>query len=155
MKASIDIKEFIKNEEGLRLTSYDDGQGNLTIGYGHEISSSAHPMKMDVIAANALFEDDILEYEQVVNDAIPIALKQNEFDALVSFAFNLGALQFKISSVVKYMNAHAPYIAANYLMQYCHGNHEVLVGGLLSRRLKETMILLGIEEVGYVHSNQS
>ena len=95
---------------------YDDKNGkpvNLnnplpkgaTIGYGHLIKQNEDFRNgINEIDATNLLKQDILIFEQVVKNNIHSVLTQNQYDALVIFAFNIGTKNFTNSTVVKYIN---------------------------------------------------
>ena len=89
------IKEF----EGLRKEAYYDAAGVPTIGYGH-----THGVRMgDVISeywAEMFLKADLYDVEKQV-DSLGLDLNQPQFDALVSFAFNLGFYKLKTSTLLK------------------------------------------------------
>lgn len=85
---------LIKQYEGCRLAAYKCSAGVWTIGYGH--TAGVHSgMTITQAQADAYLQQDIAKFEGYVNNPayVPITanLIQNQFDALVSFAFNLGA----------------------------------------------------------------
>lgn len=85
---------LIKQCEGCRLVAYRCAAGVWTIGYGH--TAGVHSgMTITQAQADAYLQQDIAKFEGYVNNPayVPITtnLNQNQFDALVSFAFNLGA----------------------------------------------------------------
>jgi GH24 family phage-related lysozyme (muramidase)/murein DD-endopeptidase MepM/ murein hydrolase activator NlpD len=101
-------KEFIKGWEGVKYDSgrqntlyYEDSKGYCTVGWGHLVDEescaslgfTALVSKMSVDEADTLFEKDVLKHEGYVKDAIVAPLFQNEFDALVSLAFNCGHIK--------------------------------------------------------------
>lgn len=94
--------DFIKQHEGLRLTAYDDGTGTQTIGYGH---TKDVPKSITKEEAEAKLVQDIEEHEQAVKEAVKVPLTQEQFDALTSFTFNLGAGALKRSTLLKKLNA--------------------------------------------------
>lgn len=144
MKASPQIIEFIKQQEGIRLHAYNDGFGNITIGYGHKCIP---PYSPDITEEEAisLLETDVAKAENVVAKYIQHPLKQNEFDALVSLVFNIGEKKFAGGSIPEAMNAGHISSAANKVLMYMHDNRGNMIAGLLSRRILESMILLGIK----------
>ena len=89
------LKEF----EGLRKEAYYDAAGVPTIGYGH-----THGVRMgDVISeywAEMFLKADLYDVEKQV-DSLGLDLNQPQFDALVSFAFNLGFYKLKTSTLLK------------------------------------------------------
>ena len=99
MRTTTGTKNKIKQFEGLRLEAYVCAAGVCTIGYGH--TTSVKPG--DVITeaqADAFFESDIRAVENQVN-ALPLHLGQYQFDAVVSFCFNVGIGKFKKSTLYK------------------------------------------------------
>jgi lysozyme len=144
MKASNAIKGLIKSKEGLRLDAYDDGDGNFTIGYGHNLGRKPVVMKITLEEAEQLFVDDITIAETFVNSKITIPISQNAFDSLVSFTFNVGGNIFANSSVVKYINLKQNIKAVQVLLAYCHNNAGEIIPGLYNRRMAEGCILLGV-----------
>lgn len=80
------IKEF----EGCKLTSYLDGGGVWTIGWGHTGTDVEEGQTITQDRADELLLLDLQTAVQGVNDLVKVPLTQNEFDALVSFAYNVG-----------------------------------------------------------------
>ncbi len=88
--------------EGVRLNAYQDVGGVWTIGYGHTPAFKGGKItKQD---AETLLEADLAKFEKAVDDAITMPMTQNQFDAMVSLAFNIGAGAFANSSVVRFFN---------------------------------------------------
>ena len=115
MELGPDAVALLKAIETLRLLPYDDQDGEevtkwvkgATIGYGHLIPANQWDTYKGGITqtqADTLFADDLAPFEKAVRDSITVGLQQYEFDALVIFAFNIGAPGFKGSSVVKLIN---------------------------------------------------
>lgn len=105
MRTTTGTKNKIKRFEGLRLKAYVCAAGVCTIGYGH--TTGVKPG--DVITeaqADAFFESDIRAVENQVN-ALPLHLGQYQFDAVVSFCFNVGIGKFKKSTLYKKIRADA------------------------------------------------
>jgi len=96
MQISDNGVNFIKRFEGLRLTAYLDVAGVPTIGYGHTHTvtraDAASGMTISEETAEYLLRVDLKRYERRVRSYVKVPLNQNEFDALVSFDFNTGAL---------------------------------------------------------------
>jgi lysozyme len=83
--------DFIKGYEKLRLNEYKDQAGNETIGYGHKILPGEDFSKgITKAQALALLKSDVQGAVGEVNAALKVSVKQNQFDALVSLAFNAG-----------------------------------------------------------------
>lgn len=95
--------ELIKSFEGLRQTAARLPDGRWTIGYGHTFSAreGARVTQED---ADALLRFDLLPIVDSLNNMVLVPLNQNQFDALVSFAFNIGVDNFAQSNVLKRIN---------------------------------------------------
>lgn len=104
MKASQKAIDLIKNSEGLRITPYPDKGGRLTIGYGHLIKDGETFPNFDKVVASNLLQDDIKIAEQCINESVKVPINQNQFDALVSFCYNIGCGAFKNSTMLKLLN---------------------------------------------------
>lgn len=90
MRTSNNGIKFIKNFEGCVLKAYNDGYGTPTIGYGHT-SGVSYGMKITQAEADRMLQADLKYYEDNVNKYVnTYNFNQNEFDALVSFAYNIG-----------------------------------------------------------------
>lgn len=102
-------RELIKQREGVRLTAYTDGAGILTIGVGHTSAAGApvvkKGMKITEKESDAILSRDLSIFERAVNESVKVKLNQNEFDALVSLAFNIGGAAFKKSTLLKNLNS--------------------------------------------------
>ncbi len=85
--------------EGLRLDAYVDAAGVWTIGYGHT-KNVRQGDKISEYWAKELLMQDVAEVEREVK-ALGVAKTQGQFDALVSFAFNLGIGNLKRSTLLK------------------------------------------------------
>jgi lysozyme len=82
--------QLIEQFEGLRLNAYDDSTGVWTIGYGH--TKDVHEgQTITREQAESFLRDDLQVAESAVESAVPDTLTNNQFAALVSFTFNLGA----------------------------------------------------------------
>ena len=88
---------IIKNHEGLRLKAYKCSAGVLTIGYGHT-KDVTHDMVITEPDAELLLIQDIIYFEKQLN-SLNLNLNQNQFDALISWIFNLGFYAFMDSTL--------------------------------------------------------
>ena len=95
------IKEF----EGCRLTAYICPAGVLTIGVGHTGPDVKSEMTITQSEADQLLAQDVGRFEKAVTELINVPLKQQEFDALVSFAFNCGAGALERKHLRRRLNA--------------------------------------------------
>ncbi len=101
------IEFLIKEEGGIRLKAYKCQAGILTIGVGHTGKDVKEGMEITEEKAIELLKLDLRRFEDVVNKNINVTLKQHEFDALISLAFNIGCAAFSNSTVVKKINTGA------------------------------------------------
>lgn len=115
MTTSKDGLEFIKREEGCKLVSYKCPAGVWTIGYGHTKHVAAG-MTISMDRAEEYLREDVEEAEKVLNN-MHINFRQGQFDALVSFIFNLGAGAFNGSTLKRLIveGASDSAIAAEFL----------------------------------------
>ena len=120
---------------------YPDPVGLKTIGYGHLVKPGEDfSAGLTQAAVDDLFATDLLRFERciVANISWP-ALTQNQFDALVSLAYNIGEHAFSTSSVKRYLNAGNPAFAADaFLMWKNAGGKPILLG----RRQRERTLFL-------------
>lgn len=103
MKTSKDGILLLKSFEGCRLTAYPDA-GGYSIGYGHH--GVAAGAAITQAQAEELLRQDLAAYERVV-DSIGAALNQQQFDACVSLAYNIGSGNFKSSTVARLLKQSA------------------------------------------------
>lgn len=123
---------LIKQFEGCRLIAYQCSAGVWTIGYGHT-AGVYKGMKITQAQADAFLKQDIAKFEKYINNPsyVPFTdkLNQNQFDALVSFAFNLGQGNVKKLCTGRVMNQ-----IPSAMQQYCKAAGKTLPG--LQRRRK-------------------
>ena len=123
---------LIKQFEGCRLTAYQCSAGVWTIGYGHTVGVYKG-MKISQAQADAFLKQDIAKFEKYINNPsyVPFTeqLNQNQFDALVSFAFNLGQGNVKKLCVGRNINQ-----IPSAMQKYCKAAGRILPG--LQRRRK-------------------
>lgn len=144
MKTSANGRKLIEQFEGLELKAYDDGTGTWTIGYGHT-SAAGLPrvvprMVITQEQADAILEADLASVEADITHHVTAQLNQNQFDALVSFDFNTGALD-RSSLLWVINNHHGDITAAFETWRFAKiGGVEQPI--LLSRRQKEAALYL-------------
>lgn len=129
-------KAEIKRHEGLRLTAYDDGAGNLTIGWGHLIRSDM-PNQITREEAERLFLADLATAEAAVNRLVQVPLTSAQFDALVSLVFNWGSGNFAQSELLRRLNAYDYTGAQARLREHPITAGEQVMPGLQRRRRAE------------------
>jgi len=132
-------KDIIKKYEGFRAAAYVCPAGVVTIGYGTtKINGNpvSENMKITTAEANVLLDEDLFIFEKHVNDLVKVDLTQNQFDALVSFVYNVGPGAFKKSTLLKKLNLEDYEGAANEFPRWNKANKKVLPG-LTRRRATE------------------
>ena len=102
-------KNLIKSFEGKRLVAYDDGTGVWTIGCGTIKYPNGNAVKKGDVCTDAqvdqYFSNDLVKFENSVNSLVKVPLTQNQFDALVSFSYNVGAGNLAASTLLRKLNA--------------------------------------------------
>lgn len=139
MKISPAGLELIKRHEELRLNAYRCPAGVWTIGYGHT-SGVKQGMRIAKVQADRFLREDLAEAEKAVNTLISVPLKQEQFDALVSFVFNLGAGALSRSTLRRVLNSGDYYAAAEQFERWVYGSvggRKVKLPGLVARRGEE------------------
>jgi lysozyme len=126
---------LIKNFEGLHLTPYLCPSKIWTIGYGHTRTVHAG-MQITPDQANQLLDDDLRLTERAVQRAVHVPLSDNQFAALVSFAFNAGINNFQNSTLLKLLNRGWYEQVPAQLMRWNRVQNEIM-GGLSRRRAAE------------------
>jgi len=129
-------QQLIKKYEGLYLTAYKDPVGILTIGYGHTGSDVKPGQRITQAQADQLLQGDVAIAEKAVRSQVKVPLTQGQFDALVSFTFNLGAGALKSSTLLKKLNAGDYAGAQAEFGKWVHAGGKVLPG-LVARRQEE------------------
>ena len=104
MKISENGLELIKHFEGCELEAYQCAAGVWTIGYGHT-KDVKQGDKITKAIADSLLAEEMHEYEGYVNNAVKVDLNQDQFDALVSWTYNLGGGNLNASTMLKVVNS--------------------------------------------------
>ena len=138
MKTSQNGINLIKEFEGCRLTAYKPvpTEQYWTIGYGHYGPDVTQGMKISQAQAEMLLAVDLQKFENAVAKYAEFPLTQNQFDALVSFAYNCGA-----GNVKKLLTGRNVAQVADAMLRYDKGGGKVLAG-LTRRRKKERELFL-------------
>lgn len=139
-KISPDGLELIKRHEGLRLKAYRCPAGVWTIGHGHT-KGVKRGMQIAEVHADQFLREDVIIAERAVNQLVSVPLSQGQFDALVSFVFNLGANAFSRSTLLKKLNEGDCYLAAEEFERWVYASGRKLAG-LVARREDEKELFL-------------
>ncbi len=142
MKISQEGINVIKNFEGCRLKTYADSGGVATIGYGHTGSDVHSGQCISEQEAENLLRKDVERFEKAVNTEVKVPLSQNQFDALVSFAFNVGQGNLHNSTLLKKLNHKDYQGAAQEFPRWCKDSRGHEVPGLKTRREAEKKLFL-------------
>ena len=104
MNISLEGINLIKHFEGCELEAYKCPAGVWTIGYGH--TKDVQPGdSWSEDHADHMLEVEMEEYEKYINDLVTVELNQNQFDAMVSWVYNLGVGNLQSSTLLKVLNA--------------------------------------------------
>lgn len=136
MKTSEAGIETLKELEGVRHKAYLDTGGVWTNGAGHTGPDVYEGQIVDDNQINQWLKDDVAEAEDAVNRLVTVPLTQNQYDALVSFVYNLGEGQFKKSTLLRRLNAKDYEGARNEFKRWVYDNGK-LIAGLVKRRYAE------------------
>ena len=142
MKISDKGIEFLIKEEGEVLHAYRCAAGVWTIGVGHTGGVTPN-MKITKEQSRQLLKSDLCRFEKAVSETIKHELLQHQFDALVSFSFNVGTQAFINSTLAKKINANAPWneVRAEFLRWNKAGGK--VLAALTSRRKREAKLFYG------------
>ena len=134
--------DFIKQFEGVRKKAYLDSVNIPTIGVGHTGPDVEMGMEITDEQVDEYLQEDVKEAEDAVNKLVKVDLTQDQFDALVSFTFNLGAGSLQQSTLLKKLNAGDTDGAVQEFQRWNRAGGKVLVG-LTKRRLGEADLFQG------------
>ena len=137
---------FIREVEGFNREAYQDEGGVWTIGYGH----TREVKEGDTVSthkANMYLNTDLVIFEIQLQKLIRADLNENQYLALLSFIYNIGATQFANSTVLKYVNEGKFELVPDELRKWNKVNNEVSLG-LTRRREKEANLFMSETKIG-------
>lgn len=146
MKASMNAIKLIQDSEGFRAKPYLCPAGVPTIGYGSTIYENGTHVKLsdpeitEERAVEILF-DQLKKYENAVNRYVHVPINQNQFDALVDFAYNAGAGNLQRSTLLRKLNAGDYEGASHEFGRWVYGGGKKL-NGLVKRREAERNLFM-------------
>ncbi|MGM8528511.1 lysozyme [Enterobacter asburiae] len=136
---------LIKQFEGCKLTAYQDSVGVWTIGYGWTQPVDGKPIRAGMTikqeTAERLLKTGLVSYESDVSRLVKVRLTQGQFDALVSFTYNLGSKSLSTSTLLRKLNAGDYAGAADEFLRWNKAGGKVL-NGLTRRREAERALFL-------------
>ena len=127
--------------EGLKLTAYQDSVGVWTIGYGHTGPDVHKGLTISAEHAITLLKKDVSAAVATVNKLVTVTLKQNQFDALVDFTFNVGPSQLSSSTLLRKLNGGDFAGAAEEFLVWVRAGGQVLPGLVARRKAERAMFL--------------
>ena len=142
---------FIGRFEGFRSHLYNDAAGHCTIGYGHLVHlgncNGSEPVEfrhgITEQQAEELLRRDAQTAADAVSRSVHVRLNQQQFDALVSFVYNLGAGAFESSTLLRDINAHDLAAVPGQLEEWVHAGEQVLAGLVTRRRAEARLFTTG------------
>ena len=149
MKVSDKLIKLLRHHEGVRNKPYQCPAKLWTVGIGHLIGDGKTlPPEWNKTFTNeeidAILKRDLNRFELGVHKMLPnVRLRQHEFDALVSFCFNLGLGCFQRSTIRQALLRGDKEQAMESLVKYCRAGGKILKG-LQNRRLDERKLFLGL-----------
>ena len=137
---------LIKSFEGCRLQAYPDpGTGGhpWTIGYGHTGPEVTQDLTINQQEADEYLAQDVINFEQCVEQTLIVEVTQDQFDALVCFAFNVGCKALAGSTLLRLLNAGDSQGASSQFLRWNKAGGRVMAG-LTRRREAERNLFLGV-----------
>lgn len=141
MNISKEGLELIKKFEGCELKAYKDAVDVWTIGYGHT-KGVVEGMEITAEEAESMLEEELKEYCGYINDEVKVKLEQNQFDALVSWVYNLGPSNLRSSTMLKVLNEGNYDEVPTQIKRWNRAGGQVL-DGLVRRREAEALLFEG------------
>ncbi|MCU0534529.1 MAG: glycoside hydrolase family protein [Hydrococcus sp. Prado102] len=152
MNISQNCLDLIKKWEGFRANAYLDPVGIPTIGYGTICYPNGQKIQIGDVISESEAEDLLKlkcdEFAEVVNNVVTVTLNQNQFDALISFCYNVGARAFQESTLLKKLNAGDFKGAAEQFLRWNKATKngvKIVLEGLTNRRKDEKALF---EKIG-------
>lgn len=141
MKISKEGLALIKKFEGCELEAYQCAAGIWTIAYGRiKEVKEGHTCTQE--QAEAWLDEELHEYQSYIDDMVEVDLEQCQFDALVSWVYNLGPSNLKSSTLLKVLNNSEYDEVPEQIKRWNKAGGKVLEG-LVRRREAEALLFLG------------
>lgn len=136
--------DLITSFEGFRARAALAPSGKWTLGFGHS-ATAREGLSVTRLEAEDLLRWDLLPVEDMIRQRALMPLSQNQFDALVSFGFNIGLDNFADSAVLAAINQGKPVDAALAMQDWCHAQvngRSIVIDALVRRRAAEIALFL-------------
>lgn len=151
-KLSPEGAKFIATFEGFRSRMYNDAAGHCTIGYGHLVhhgpitGTEPEEFRRGITKERAveLLQEDAAKAAAAVRKSVKVGLTQPQFDALVSFAFNVGTEAFRQSTLLRKLNAGGYSAVQSELNRWVKANGRTLQGLVRRRGAEGTLFARGV-----------
>jgi lysozyme len=137
---SDDAVNLIRRFEGCELAAYQDSVGIWTIGFGSTLGVTPG-MTITNQQAEAMLNEALVGVSDAISALVTYPASQNEFDALISFTYNLGVGALRSSTLLRLLNMGDVKGAANEFPKWCHAGGKV-EPGLVARRAAEMALFL-------------
>ena len=141
MNISQEGLSLIKKFEGCELKAYRCAANVLTIGYG-STKGVTEDMEITQEEAETLLQEEMHEYEGYINDMVKVPLEQHQFDAMVSWVFNLGSGNLSSSTLLRVLNEGKYEDVPEQILRWNKAGGKVL-DGLVRRRTAESLLFEG------------
>ncbi len=141
--------EFVTQFEGIRTSLYNDPANNCTIGVGHLVHMGTCNGNFEeekflsgitIDQAKQLLKADLRIYEEIVNEMVIVDVTQYQFDALVSFVFNIGGPEFSGSTLLELLNQGKFSDVSQEFKRWVYGSNYEILPGLIRRRNYESQL---------------
>jgi lysozyme len=130
---------LLEQFEALRLNAYRDVRGVWTIGYGHTGPEVIPGLTWSEQQATQSLEEDVMWGSKAVHDLVTVILNQNQFNALVTFTFNVGANALRTSTLLHLLNSGDYNGAALQFGKWIYAGPNIS-SGLVNRRKAEATL---------------
>lgn len=141
LEPSQNCYDLIAKFEGMALKAYLCPSGVWTIGYGHT-AGVKKGMTITKTEAEKLLKSDVKVFSAAVNRLVKVELNQNQFDALVSFTFNVGIGNLQGSTLLRVLNKGSYNEVPEQMKRWKYGSNRKLLNGLVRRRDEESKLWL-------------
>jgi lysozyme len=131
--------ELIKSLEGFRSEPYVCAGGYLTIGYGHKLLPSDSYKIISPEKAQQILENDLRRIERLVLKYINVGINDDQFAALVSFTFNVGAAALQRSTLRQKINYGYYEDGAKEFLKWVYAGGRKIIGLVRRRRLESEL----------------